>query len=95
MMELKQKIEETLSHVIDPETMMDVIRMRLVKDLEVHDDGTVSLTFIPSSPVCPLGFQLAIMIRDAIRSIDGVKDVTMDVRDFVHAEALKKILNES
>jgi len=36
--------------------------MQLIKDLKVNEKGAVSLTFIPSSPYCPLGFQLAISI---------------------------------
>ncbi len=94
-MDLKQKIEEALQQVIDPETMMNVMRMKLVKDLKVQENGAVTLTFVPSSPVCPLGFQLALSIQAAIKNVEGVKDISMNVEGFVRAEELKKILDEN
>ena len=91
---LKEKIEDALRQVIDPETSMDVMRMQLIKHLKVNEDGAVSLTFIPSSPHCPLGFQLAISIHEAVKKVDGVTKVKIDVENFVRADELKKILEE-
>jgi metal-sulfur cluster biosynthetic enzyme len=93
-MHLKEKIEDALRQVIDPETSMDVMRMQLVKNLKVNEDGSVSLTFIPTSPHCPLGFQLAISIHDTVKKVDGVTSVKIDVENFVRADELKKILDE-
>ncbi|HEX9973546.1 MAG TPA: iron-sulfur cluster assembly protein [bacterium] len=93
-MQLKEKIEGALRQVIDPETSMDVMRMQLVKNLNVSDEGTVSLTFMPSSPYCPLGFQLGISIHEAVKKVDGVTSVKIDVENFVHADQLKNILDE-
>jgi len=93
-MQLKEKIEHALRHVIDPETSMDVMRMQLVKNLTVNEVGSVSLTFIPSSPVCPLGFQLAISIQKAVKKVTGVTKVKIDVKNFVRADELIKILDE-
>jgi len=43
-----------LTTVIDPETGVDVMRMKLVQDLVVTEDGKVSYKFRPSSPLCPI-----------------------------------------
>ena len=94
-MELKEKVEQALSQVIDPETSLDVMRMKLVTDLIVTGDGVVSLTFIPSSPVCPLGFQLAISIQEALKKVEGVKDIKIDVKNFVYAEQVKIALEQN
>jgi metal-sulfur cluster biosynthetic enzyme len=93
-MSLSEKIEDALRQVIDPETSMDVMRMQLVKNLKVNEDGSVSLTFIPSSPHCPLGFQLAINIHEAVKKVNGVTKVKVDVENFVRADEVKKILDE-
>jgi metal-sulfur cluster biosynthetic enzyme len=93
-MQLKEKIESALRQVIDPETSMDVMRMQLVKNLKVDENGSVSLTFVPSSPHCPLGFQLAISIYEAVKKVDGVTQVKIDVENFVRADELNKILDE-
>ncbi len=93
-MQLKEKIETALRQVIDPETSLDVMRMQLVNNIKVDDDGSVSLTFIPSSPYCPLGFQLAISIYEAVKKVDGVSQLKIAVDNFVHANELKKFLEE-
>jgi len=92
--DLQEKIKESLTQVIDTETGMDVMRMRLVRDLKVDEHGNVELTFRPSSVLCPLGFQLGINIKEAVLNVPGVKSVQVQVDGFIHGEQLKKILEE-
>lgn len=80
-----------LKKVIDPHTDQDVYEMGLVKDLKV-DGATVSLTFVPSSPYCPLGVQLATSIRDQIKQIDGVQKVDITVDGYIQKDELNKML---
>ena len=93
-MDLLEKIKESLAQVLDSETGMDVMRMRLVRDLKVDEHGAVVLTFRPSSVLCPLGFQLGINIKEAVLNVPGVKSVQVHVDGFIHGEQLKKILEE-
>ena len=93
-MGLLQKIEESLAQVIDPEMGMDVMRMKLVRDLKVDQHGDVELTFRPSSVLCPLGFQLGINIKEAVQSVPGVESVQVNVDGFIHADQLRTILAE-
>ncbi len=93
-MGLLEKIEESLGQVMDPETGMDVIRMKLVRDLRVGQEGDVELTFRPSSVLCPIGFQLGINIKEAVLQVPGVKSVRVHVDGYIHGEQLKKILDE-
>lgn len=93
-MDLLEKIKENLTKIIDTETGMDVMRMKLVRDLKVGQGGDVELTFRPSSVLCPLGFQLGINIKEAVLGVPGVKNVQVHVDGFIHAEQLKKILEE-
>jgi metal-sulfur cluster biosynthetic enzyme len=79
---------------MDPETGMDVIRMKLVRDLKVGQEGDVELTFRPSSVLCPLGFQLGINIKEAVLDVPGVKSVRVNVDGFIHADRLRSILAE-
>lgn len=93
-MDLLEKIKENLCQVMDPETGMDVIRMKLVRDLKVGQEGDVELTFRPSSVLCPLGFQLGINIKEAVLDVPGVKSVRVNVDGFIHADRLRSILAE-
>lgn len=90
---LKDQIIEKLKDVIDPETGVDVVRMRLVLDLEADAEGNVSYTFRPSSPVCPIAVTLAIDIKYAVGSVDGVEDQTIAIKDYVNAEELSQYLS--
>ena len=87
---LRHAVLERLKQVIDPETGMDVISMKLIPDLQVDDSGGVSAVFRPSSPVCPLAVNLAINIKKAIREVPGISEVELTVVDFVG----QKMLNE-
>ncbi len=56
---LERIVLSRLRSVIDPETNVDVVRMRLVERLRVDAYGQVSYTFRPSSFVCPIAVSLA------------------------------------
>jgi metal-sulfur cluster biosynthetic enzyme len=91
-MELLDKIKESLSQVIHPETGMDVIRMKLVRDLKVHKDGKVELRFQPYSIRCSNGFRQGIKIKKAVKSVPGVNGVLVKVDGHICAERLEKLL---
>ncbi len=90
---LRQTILERLSSVIDPETGVDVIRMRLIEDLEVDEAGQVSCTFRPSSPLCPLAVFLANNIKSAVAETPGVRGQIIQVTGYVQAEELTELIN--
>jgi metal-sulfur cluster biosynthetic enzyme len=70
--DLRKAILEKLSSVIDPETGVDVVRMRLIEDLKVDDNGHVTYNFRPSSPLCPIAVPLSLAIKQAVSEVDGV-----------------------
>lgn len=91
--ELLEKISEKLSTVIDPETGVDVMRMKLVQNLMVENDGKVTYQFRPSSPLCPIAVPLALAIIQAIKEVPGVTGQQITVVDYVEAEQLNEILS--
>lgn len=94
-MELEQAIVKRLSDVIDPETGVDVVRMRLIEELRVDDEtGRVSYRFRPSSPLCPLAVHLALGIRDAVADVPGVSAQEIEVVGYVGADELNALLKE-
>lgn len=94
-MELEQAIVDRLSQVIDPETGVDVVRMRLIEGLHVDSEtGLVSYRFRPSSPLCPLAVHLALGIREAIASVTGVSKQEIEVVGYVGADELNDLLEE-
>jgi metal-sulfur cluster biosynthetic enzyme len=91
---LYDAILEKLSTVIDPETGVDVVRMRLIEDLEVNPDGYVTYKFRPSSPLCPIAVPLSLMIQGTIAKVPGVIGQDMQVVGYIQAEELTAMLRE-
>jgi len=92
---LREAILARLSTVIDPETEVDVVRMRLIEDLAVDDYGVVSYRFRPSSPFCPLAVPPALSIRQAVAEIDGVTGQSIEVVGYVRADEVNAILRDA
>ena len=90
--QLRQDVLNALRKVIDPETGADVIRMRLVLNLQIHPDGTAEYTFRPSSPLCPIALILVMSIIESIKAVDGITDQKITVIDYAGADELNGIL---
>lgn len=83
-----------LQSVIDPETGVDVVRMRLIEDITVNKDGQVSYTFRPSSPLCPIAVYLVKEIKKAVSEVPGITGQQITVSGYVEAEELTKLINK-
>ena len=91
---LREAILQRLSSVIDPETGVDVVRMRLIEDLEVDEEGVVRYKFRPSSPLCPIAVPLALAIRQAVAEVEGVTGQEIEVVGYLRAAELNALLRE-
>ena len=91
---LREAILQRLSSVIDPETGVDVLRMRLIEELEVDEEGVVRYKFRPSSPLCPIAVPLALSIREAVAGVDGVSRQEIEVVGYIKAGELNSLLRE-
>ncbi|HHS98207.1 MAG TPA: DUF59 domain-containing protein [Chloroflexi bacterium] len=89
---LREAVLRRLSSVIDPETGVDVVRMRLIEDLEVSEEGVVRYKFRPSSPLCPIAVPLALSIRDAVAEVEGVTRQEIEVVGYIKADELSDLL---
>lgn len=92
--QLREATLARLTKIIDPETGVDIIRMRLIEGLTVDEQGCVSYTFRPSSPLCPMAVPLAIEIRRAVRETPGVTSQAVQVEGYVRSDELTTLLHE-
>jgi ATP-binding protein involved in chromosome partitioning len=93
MSDLKECIQERLKSVIDPETNVDVVRMRLVNNLSVDAQGEVRYTFRPSSFVCPIAVTLVMNIKNAVAAVPGVTSQEIAIEGYGMAKELEKLIN--
>ena len=91
-MDRKDEVVEMLRSVLDPHTGVSVYDMGLISEIVVSND-TVSLTFMPTSPFCPVGVELAKSIRDHIMSIGGMKSCNVKVVGHIRADQINEALN--
>ena len=92
--QLEHEVFQRLSEVIDPETGIDVVRMHLVEDFKISEDGKVAYTFRPSSYFCPMAVSLSMNILHAVAEVKGVVRQNVTVEDYIQADMLNKLLNE-
>ncbi|WP_025270295.1 metal-sulfur cluster assembly factor [Hippea sp. KM1] len=92
-MSIRDEVLEKLKGVYDPELREDVVKLKLVYDLEVDEQsGVVNIKFRPTVENCPVGLQLAIAIKKAILSVDGVKKANVKVENFIWAKEAEEFL---
>lgn len=90
---MQEVILARLGKVIDPETNVDVIRMRLIEDLSVDHKGKATYTFRPSSPLCPIAVSLAVQIKGAVAEVPGVTSQEICIKDYIAKEELTRLIN--
>jgi metal-sulfur cluster biosynthetic enzyme len=95
MEQTKQKAWSKLKEVIDPGANLNVVDMGLIRELSVSDDGIVDVVFRPSSPVCPLAFVLAANIKKTLEELENVSKVHLQIVDFIRADELNEMMEES
>lgn len=91
-MDRKDFVVEALRGVLDPHTGVSVYDMGLISEIVVDDDR-VSLTFMPTSPFCPVGIQLAMAIRDQVLTVEGVSKCDVKVVGHIKADEINRALN--
>lgn len=71
-------VRQALRQVKDPELDMNIVDLGLVYDVEV-DEGLVRINMTLTSPGCPAGPMITNDIYKAVRAVEGVKDVDIDI----------------
>ncbi|MCK4717938.1 MAG: metal-sulfur cluster assembly factor [Thermoplasmata archaeon] len=90
-MPTKAEVIEQIKTVIDPHLGSDVYTLGLIRSIEI-EGNEVQVTFVPTSPFCPMGIQLAQAIKDAVGKIEGVKPI-VTVQGHIQEKAINEALN--
>ena len=71
---LRDKVEEVLHNVYDPEIPVNVFDLGLVYNIQVEDNN-VTVTMTLTAPACPAANEIIFDAEAKIRAIEGVNDV--------------------
>ena len=68
-----------LKTVFDPEIPVDIYELGLIYAVESADDGKVKVEMTLTTPSCPSAQELPGQVEEAVRMVEGVSDVSVDV----------------
>ena len=71
---LRDKIEEVLQTVYDPEIPVNIWELGLVYKLKT-DEGKVWITMTLTAPACPVAGEIIQEVQQKVEAIEGVKEV--------------------
>ena len=76
---LKQRVIEALRTVYDPEIPVNIYDLGLVYELDVNDQGVVSIRMTLTAPGCPVAQTFPGMVEQTVRSVPGVNEAHVDL----------------
>jgi ATP-binding protein involved in chromosome partitioning len=77
MTELEDKVRQAVGKVVDPETGQTFAEMEMIQSVKETAPGQVTVEFVPTSPFCPMAFNLANALKVAAKNVPGVKKPTI------------------
>lgn len=76
----KEKILQELKTVIDPELNINIVDLGLIYDIGIDESkGEIVVTMTLTTPGCPLSMVFEEWVPEAVKKVEGVKDVRMNL----------------
>ena len=76
---MREKVIRALKTVYDPEIPVDIWELGLIYNITINDDNTVKVVMTLTSPNCPVAEGLPLEVERAVQSVEGVKNVDLDL----------------
>ncbi|MGB5947910.1 MAG: SUF system Fe-S cluster assembly protein [Parvibaculum sp.] len=76
---LTDDIIDALKTVYDPEIPVDIYELGLIYKVDISDDRDITIDMTLTAPGCPVAGTMPEMVADAVRSVDGVGDVKVNM----------------
>ncbi len=77
--DLKDLLMGSLEQVIDPELGIDIVNLGLVYDIDMDEEGTVTVTMTLTSMGCPLAGTIVDQVKAALSDIPEVKETEVEI----------------
>ncbi len=68
-----------LKSVYDPEIPVDIYELGLIYKIDIDDNRDIDVDMTLTAPGCPVAGEMPIWVQDAIASVDGVRDVRVNL----------------
>jgi FeS assembly SUF system protein len=78
-LELKEKVIGAIKTIYDPEIPVDVWELGLIYEVKIYPVNNVYVLMTLTSPNCPSAESIPVDIEEAIRKVDGVAEVSVEL----------------
>lgn len=78
-LELQQEIIAALRTVSDPEINVNIYELGLIYRIDINDNNDVEIDMTMTAPNCPMAEDLLVWARDAVKNIEEVKSVNINL----------------
>ena len=78
-LEKEEDILKMLKTVFDPEIPVNVYDLGLIYGIELKEDNVCEITMTLTAPSCPAGDFIVEDIRQKVGSVEGIKDVNVNL----------------
>ncbi|WP_407066923.1 SUF system Fe-S cluster assembly protein [Hohaiivirga grylli] len=68
-----------LKTVYDPEIPVDIFELGLIYKIDISDNRDVTVDMTLTAPGCPVAGEMPGWVEGAVRSVQGVQDVTVNM----------------
>ena len=77
--ELKEKVIKAIKTVYDPEIPVDVYELGLIYEVKIFPVNNVYILMTLTSPSCPSAESIPVDIEKAVREIEGIAEVSVEL----------------
>lgn len=95
---MEEKVIAALKTVHDPEIPINIYDLGLIYELKIGEHNAVYIRMTLTSPNCPVAESIPGEVQMAVRSVEGVGEVTVDLvfeppwdKDMLSEEALAEL----
>lgn len=76
---IKEQVHEKLRTVLDPELGVSIVDLGLIYNIEIDQHGVCVITMTLTTIGCPLFGQIQKEIEDAVMTVSGIEDISIDL----------------
>ena len=71
---LRDRIEDTLRTVFDPEIPVNIFDLGLVYEIRINEGGKIKITMTLTAPACPVAGEIVQDVQQKVEGVEGVMD---------------------
>jgi metal-sulfur cluster biosynthetic enzyme len=75
----EEAVREALKHVVDPELGVNIVDLGLVYDVEIGEDGVISIEYTLTTMGCPIGPLIEQQMQSFLENVPGVTSVEAEM----------------